>query len=122
MRGRDAAHDQGIVHRDLKPANTKLRPTGGTRPRWGRTSSELLYQTADRLIMSAAVRLDPTLSADSPQKLFPLEVGAVFTNSRFDYDTARARFLVPRIIGEERVDTPITVVMNWWTEFVKKPN
>ena len=67
------------------------------------------------------VRIGETIAAGTQKKLFPLDAGAVFTNVRYDVDVARQRFLVPRILAENVADTPITVVLNWWTEFVKRP-
>ena len=106
------------------PASGRVRvsTTGGTLPRWGRTSGELLFLAADRSMTRVDVRIGETLSAGTPKALFPLQAGAVFTNVRYDYDPTRQRFLVPRIQAESVADTPITVVLNWWTEFVGRSN
>ena len=105
------------------PASGRVRvsTSGGSLPRWGRTSSELLFLAADRTMTTVDVRIGDTISAGSQKKLFTLDAGTVFTNVRYDVDVARQRFLVPRILAENVADTPITVVLNWWAEFVKRP-
>ena len=106
------------------PASGRVRvsTTGGSLPHWGRTSSELFFLAADRSMTSVNVQIGETLSAGTPRTRFPLQAGAVFTNVRYDFDPLRQRFLVPRIQAESVADTPITVVLNWWTEFVKRPD
>jgi hypothetical protein len=106
------------------PASGRVRVStnGGSLPHWGRTSSELMFLAADRSMTVVDVQVGETISAGTPKALFPLQAGAVFTNVRYDFDAARQRFLVPRIQAESVADTPITVVLNWWTEFLKRPD
>jgi Tol biopolymer transport system component len=117
--GRDEVYVQLIP-----PASGPVRVSknGGRQSRWGRTSSEMFFLSADRMMTAVTLHLGSTVSLDTPKKLFPVELGAVFSNMRFDLDVTRQRFLVPRIAGESIPDVPITVVLNWWTELVKKPN
>jgi eukaryotic-like serine/threonine-protein kinase len=105
------------------PASGRIRVSanGGSEPRWGPKDGGLFFLGADRMMMSADIRIDETLSAGQPRELFVLPSGTVFSNSRFDVDGARGRFFVPRIIGESAPDTPITVVLNWWAELVNRP-
>ena len=70
-------------------------------------------------MMTVDLRIGEVLSAGTPKKLFVLDVGTVFSNTRYGFDAVHQRFLVPRIQGESIADTPITVVLNWWTEFVR---
>jgi Tol biopolymer transport system component len=117
--GRDEVYVQMVP-----PATGRVQvsATGGAHPRWGRTSSELLFVTADRMMTSVELGYRDGPVAGAAKKLFPLEVGSVFTNTRFDFDAARDRFLIPRISGESLSDVPITVVLNWWTELLEKPD
>ena len=85
-----------------------------------RAGSELLFLGAPRSITSVDVHIGDTISAGTPKPRFPLQAGAVFTNVRYDFDVTRQRFLVPRIQAESVADTPTTVVLTWWTEFVSR--
>ena len=72
------------------------------------------------MIVSVDIHVADNLSAGTPRQLFVLQPGAVFSNVRYEVDVKRGRFLVPRIVGENAPDTPITVVLNWWVEFVNR--
>ena len=77
---------------------------------------------ADRFLMSVELAPGDPLSASVPKKFFTLDAGAVFINLSYDVGTDGQRILLPRILGDNAPDTPITVVLNWWAELAKRPN
>jgi len=116
--GRDEIYVQ-----QTPPASGRVRVSvsGGTLPRWGRTSRELFFMGTDRFLMSVELAPEDPLSAGVPKKLFLLDAGAVFINLGYEVGPGGERFLLPRILGDNTPDTPITVVLNWWAELVKRP-
>jgi serine/threonine protein kinase len=95
--------------------------TGGTSPRWSRKTGELFFAGADRTMMVVDVHREPTLSAGVPRKLFERGAGASAFNLGFEVSADGQRLLMSQI-GENAPDTPITVVLNWWVDLVKRPN
>jgi hypothetical protein len=79
----------------------------------------LFFTGADRAMMIVDVAVKPPLSAGVPRRLFQL--GSTFGNSDYDVSADGQRLLVnqPR---DDVPDAPITVVLNWWTDFAKAPN
>jgi Tol biopolymer transport system component len=110
-----------IYLQSLPPATGRVQVSGagGSLPRWSRTSRELFFMAADRVMMAVDVPLGPTPSAGVPRKLFPLNTS--FVNFGYDVSADGQRFLVSRT-REDVPDAPITVVLNWWAEFAKRSN
>jgi len=117
--GRDEIYVQ-----QMPPASGRVRVSvnGGTLPRWGGTSREIFFMGADRFLMSAELTPGDPLSATVPKKSFLLDAGAVFINLSYEVGRDGQRVLLPRVLGDNAPDTPITVVLNWWAELVKRPN
>jgi eukaryotic-like serine/threonine-protein kinase len=101
----------------LPPAKARIKVSQGvgTNPRWGQGSRELFFLSSDRKMMVAEVQLGPTLSAGVPRQLAPDD--ASLNNRGFEVSPDAQRFLVRQLV-EDAPDTPITVVLNWWAEFI----
>ncbi|HEX5108737.1 MAG TPA: protein kinase [Vicinamibacterales bacterium] len=117
--GRDEVYVQ-----QTPPASGRVRVSvnGGTLPRWGGSSREIFFMGADRYLMSAELTPGDPLAANVPKKSFLLDAGAVFINLSYEVGRDGQRVLLPRILGDNAPDTPITVVLNWWAELVKRPD
>ena len=86
---------------------------GGGSPRWRRDGRELFYLSADGKLM--AVEVDgssDTFEARVPRPLFEPRVGAISGDSPYDVAADGRRFLV-KVLVEETVPAPVTVVLNW---------
>jgi Tol biopolymer transport system component len=107
-----------IYVQPLPPASGRIQVSGGggTTPRWSHSGRELFFVSRGAM-MAVDVRLEPTLSADVPKKLFQL--GS--TSGPFGYDVGLddQRFLVERRRADVQ-DTPITVVLNWWVPLAQQ--
>jgi Tol biopolymer transport system component len=117
----DESGREEIYLQPLPPATgrVKVSAAGGNQPRWGPTSRELFFVGADRAMMAVDVAVKPALSAGVPRRLFQL--ASTFGNFGYDVSADGQRLLInqPR---EGVPDAPITVVLNWWTEFARRPN
>ena len=96
---------------------TKVSQSGGTTPRWTSNGRELFYMGADRTLMVVDVHIGKTLSVGVPRKLFPTTLAV--NNRGFEVSPDGQRVLL-RDRAEDVPDTPITVVLNWWVDLVKK--
>jgi hypothetical protein len=113
--GRDEVYVQATP-----PATGRLRVSvnGARQHRWGRTDRELFFTSGDRSMMAVDVRTGDTLAASEPTRLFTADPGLT-NNMGFEVVGDGQRFLVPRLLGENTPDTPITVVLNWWANVAK---
>lgn len=84
----------------------QISTSGGQRPRWSRSGSELFYLSPDQKLMSVAVNTAPTFEAKTPVPLFSIEVR--------DFDVSRdgQRFIVATTVGAPAV--PLGVITNWF--------
>jgi Tol biopolymer transport system component len=99
-------------------ARVKVSQTGGTTPRWGVGSRELFFLGPDRGLMVVDVHLGQTLSVGAPRRIATnTEFGTTSNNRGFEVSPDGQRFLV-RQLADDAPDTPITVVLNWWAEFI----
>jgi eukaryotic-like serine/threonine-protein kinase len=96
-----------------------ISAAGGTNPRWSRSGRELFFLGPDRSVMAVDVVLGQTASAGIPRKLF--QRGASFGSLDYDVTADGQRFLLSRA-RDDVPDTPITVVLNWWVDLLKRPN
>jgi len=89
---------------------------GGAQPQWRRDGRELFYTSSDRKLMAVDVKVNgSTFSADVPKELFALRLQTVNLPGPRNSFVASAdgqRFLVASV-PEERIRTPMTVVLNW---------
>ena len=117
----DESGRQEIYLEALPPEKGRLKvsQTGGTNPRWTSSGRELFYMAADRALMVVDVQLGKTLSAGVPRKLFQTSGG--IASRGFEVSPDGQRFLV-RQVADDLPDRPITVVLNWWVDLVKRPN
>jgi dipeptidyl aminopeptidase/acylaminoacyl peptidase len=90
---------------------------GGNQPRWGRDGKELLYVSADGMLMSVDVTLSPVFKAGVPKVLFQSQIysGGIPSNisGRAFWDIAPdgQRFLINTISAD--TSATLTVVLNW---------
>ena len=105
----------------LPPGTGRLQVSaaGGTNPHWGKKSGELFYVSPDRMLMAVDIHRDHGLSAGIPRKLF--QRGESFGNSDYDVTADGQIFMISRP-RDELPDAPITVVLNWWVDLMKRPN
>jgi dipeptidyl aminopeptidase/acylaminoacyl peptidase len=117
----DESGGQEIYIEALPPEKGRLKvsQSGGTTPRWTSTGRELFYMAADRALMVVDVQLGATLSAGVPRKLF--QTTGVVANRAFEVSPDGQRFLI-RSLANDIPDRPITVVLNWWVDLLKKVN
>ena len=95
---------------------------GGAQPRWRRDGRELFYLALDRRLMS--VKIEPKLDAqgmldvDTPEPLFQTHARGPLFSSWFEYAVAAngQRFL---ICETERMDSSMTVLLNWTSTLTK---
>jgi serine/threonine protein kinase/Tol biopolymer transport system component len=96
---------------------TQVSTAGGGQPRWRRDGKELFYQSADRTLMVATVKADPTFTASAPSALFTMRVAAgatpmIGSDAQFEPSADGQRFLI-----NVAVDPPpppsATVILNW---------
>jgi Tol biopolymer transport system component len=89
---------------------------GGAQPQWRRDGRELFYISSDRKLMAVDVKENgSTFEAAAPKELFALRlqtVGLPGPRNFFIVGADGQRFLVASV-PEERIKTPITVVLNW---------
>lgn len=88
-------------------AKRRVSTDGGTRPRWNPNGRELLFVSADRRIMSADITPGPVLQVGAVRPLF-----GDFVPTAFDVSLDGQRLLTI-LEPEDKVEEPITVVMNW---------
>jgi hypothetical protein len=89
---------------------------GGAQPQWRRDGKELFYISSERKLMAVDVKLiGSTFAAEAPKELFALRLQTLNLPGPRNYFAATAdgqRFLVASV-PEERITTPMTVVLNW---------
>jgi Tol biopolymer transport system component len=89
---------------------------GGNQPRWRRDGKELLYFSADWMLMSVDVTLSPVFKAGVPKVLFqsPIYSGGIPRNMSgafWDIAPDGRRFLINTISAD--TSATLTVVLNW---------
>jgi Tol biopolymer transport system component len=117
----DESGRQEIYLEALPPEKGRLKvsQSGGTTPRWTSTGRELFYMAADRMLMVVDVQLGKTLSVGVPRKLFPTTTAV--SNRGFEVSPDGQRILL-RDRASDFPDSPITVVLNWWVDLLKRAN
>jgi Tol biopolymer transport system component len=117
----DESGRQEIYIEALPPEKGRLKvsQSGGTTPRWTSSGRELFYMAADRALMVVDVQPGKTLSAGVPRKLF--QTTGVVANRGFEVSPDGQRFLI-RSLADDVPDRPITVVLNWWVDLLKRAN
>jgi eukaryotic-like serine/threonine-protein kinase len=80
--------------------------------RWSRDGRELFYVSADRRLMSVAVRTTPLLEVGTPVPLFTFQ-GRGWLDFAVSTDGKRFLAVVPQAFAGEQ---PLTVILNWTAE------
>jgi serine/threonine protein kinase len=87
---------------------------GGMHPRWCRNGNELVFLTSDWSVMSAQVKLQPSLEIQAPVKLFDnIKMADIIHGMVAPYDVTPQgdRFLV--IVPVQTAPVPLTLIQNW---------
>jgi serine/threonine protein kinase len=86
---------------------------GGIHPRWRRDGKELFFLTSDRTVMSASVKLQPSLEIGSPVRLFQMQMADICQGliSPYDVSPDGKKFLV--IVPVQSAPVPLTLIQNW---------
>jgi len=93
---------------------------GGGVPRWRGDGKEIFFLSLDGDLMAADIKLGDPVSVGIPHKLFRFDSWDGYQVARNGYDVAKdgQRFLI--VSPVEEVNSPITVVLNWWVELEKR--
>jgi eukaryotic-like serine/threonine-protein kinase len=124
--GRDDVYIQ-----PLPPATGRIQVSaaGGAAPRWSPGGRELFFVANDPAMMAVDVQAGQPPSISIPRKLFAFSgVGNVARSDApsrgsavFGYDiTADGQRLLMARGRVDVPDTPITVVLNWWADLLRK--
>jgi eukaryotic-like serine/threonine-protein kinase len=99
---------------------TRLSINGGGLPRWRGDGKEIFFVSLDGDLMAADIKLGSAISTGIPHKLFHFDSSDGYEVARNGYDVSRdgQRFLI--ISPAEELNSPITVVLNWWVELEKR--
>jgi Tol biopolymer transport system component len=89
----------------------QISTAGGSRPRWSRGDSELVFQSQDDKLMVVDVKLQPVFTASVPRLLFDPKIRQL-NGMQYALSPDGKRILVNRPI-EQAVVTPVTLVQNW---------
>jgi Tol biopolymer transport system component len=101
--------------RAIPPATQRVKVSinGGFAPRWRRDGKEMYFLNLESAVMAVDVSSGDSFTAGVPRELFRTD-GRDITLI-YDLNADGTRFLLPaRAAGN--VDSPITVVLNWWVE------
>jgi hypothetical protein len=93
---------------------TKVSTDGGGRVQWRKDGKELFYFAPNGATMAVETTLGDTFSAGVPHELFRM-----FNTLGWTAHPDGQRFLISSYGAN--TDTPITVVLNWWTELEQQP-
>ena len=101
----------------------RVSVNGGTQPRWRKDGKELFYVEGDSL-MAVPVSIGPSLSLDSPEKLFSSEGLRIRSGRSSNYDVSSdgQRFVLAEPVAAKAEEPTIRVVQNWFAEFKDQQN
>jgi serine/threonine protein kinase len=103
---------------DPRGGKWQVSSSGGDRPHWPRRSNEIIYVSADRKVMAAAVKHSPaSFEIIRTAPLFELNTRGVGTFHAVSSDGQK--FLV-QYSGAEGESSPVTLVVNWQEELKGK--
>ncbi len=93
---------------------TPVSTGGGLQPRWSKDGRELFYLRADGMLVSVAIKTQPTFEPGKVTPLFKTSLPTTLNPYRMDYIPAGdgRRFLM-KIPVEGSTPPSITVVLNW---------
>ena len=96
-----------------------ISPSGGTRPLWARSGTELFYLDSTNALTRVAVQTAPTFSAGTPARLFDTRYVTAQNGRPYDVSPDGQRFLMIKAAGTEQAPTMV-VVLNWLEELKAK--
>ena len=89
----------------------QISTTGGTRPRWVRGDSELVFQSLDDKLMVVDIKRSPELTASVPRRLVDPRL-RLLNGMQYALSSDGTRILVVRPL-EQQASPPVTLVQNW---------
>jgi len=92
-----------------------ISPSGGTRPLWARSGTELFYLDGAGAMTRVPIQTTPTFSAGTPTKLFDTRYFSAAVGRSYDVSPDGQRFLMIKTAGTEQAPTMV-VVLNWIEE------
>jgi Tol biopolymer transport system component len=94
------------------PSGRKVRVSsdGASLMRWSRTSSEILYVSADRKMVAVPVKTAPSIQIGKPTTLFELQGTRRWTGFDVTADGQRFLAIVPEVSG---LEAPLSIVTGW---------
>jgi Tol biopolymer transport system component len=116
---RESGRDE--VYTEAMPPGTgkwQISIAGGTAPRWRRDGKELFFLAPDRNVMAADIQTSHGIIAGVPHPLFRTSADLTVISNFYDLSADGQRFLA-RVSAARVVDSPITVVLNWWAGLKK---
>ena len=98
----------------------RISNQGGDQPRWRKDGKELFFISADDRLMAVEISSEAPSRTGAPQPLFAL-VPNRHGDFPSDYDVSNdgQRFLVRKTVSGHRRMSPMVVVLNWSSEFLK---
>ena len=96
-----------------------ISTSGGTRPLWARSGTELFYLDSTNALTRVAVQTAPTFSAGTPARLFDTRYFTGGSGRSYDVSPDGQRFLMIKAVGTEQAPTMV-VVLNWLEELKAK--
>ena len=96
-----------------------ISTSGGTRPLWARSGTELFYLDGAGAMTRVAVQTAPTFSAGTPARLFDTRYVTAQNGRSYDVSPDGQRFLMIKASGTEQAPTMV-VVLNWLEELKAK--
>ncbi len=98
-----------------------ISTSGGTRPLWARSGTELFYFDGAGAMTRVAIQTAPAFSAGTPTKVFDTPYYTRATGRTYDVSPDGQRFLMIKTSGTEQAPSMV-VVLNWLEELkVKLP-
>ena len=96
-----------------------ISTSGGTRPLWARSGTELFYLDSTNTLTRVAVQTAPTFSAGIPTKVFDTRYFNGGPGRSYDVSPDGQRFLMIKASGTEQAPSMV-VVLNWLEELKAK--
>ncbi|MBM3788219.1 MAG: hypothetical protein FJW30_28105 [Acidobacteria bacterium] len=104
-------------------AKFQISTAGGQQPRWRRDGKELYYLSPAGQVMAVPVTAGKSLERGAPKELFGgMQFPRRLEARGFAYQPSAdgQRFLFSLPAGKDATPPPLTVVVNWLTEWNKK--
>jgi len=96
-----------------------ISTSGGTRPLWARSGTELFYLDGAGAMTRVPVQTAPTFSAGTPARLFDTRYFTAAVGRTYDVSPDGQRFLMIKTAGTDQAPSMV-VVLNWLEELKAK--